>query len=123
MSEAACCPARSRVERASLRWGRGRRINSERRKEETNLKKAQREKILSRCRVRQQPFEKRRGIQKKAGGFFLSGRSDLVSSKLLDPSTHSLSRLLSEIQNDVGILIKVKNGKVFLGVDNNRILP
>jgi hypothetical protein len=53
----------------------------------------------------------------------LSRGSDLFSSKLLYPAVHSLSRLLSEIQNDVGILIEIKNGKVFLGIDDDCILP
>jgi hypothetical protein len=53
----------------------------------------------------------------------LSRGSDLFSSKLLYPATHSLSRLLSKIQNDVGILIEIEDGKVFFGVDNNRVLP
>ncbi len=52
----------------------------------------------------------------------LSRGSDLFSPKLLDPSTHSLSRLVSEIQNDIGILIEIKDGKVFLGIDNDGIL-
>ena len=99
----------------------GRGINTERRKEQTNLKKAQREKILSHCRVRQQSFKKEEAFRKRRR--VLSGRSDFVSSKLLDPSTHSLSRLLSEIQNNVGILIKVKDSKVLLSVDNHRVLP
>ena len=33
-----------------------------------------------------------------------------------------LSRLLSEIQNDVGILIEIEDGKVFLGIDDDGIL-
>ncbi len=49
--------------------------------------------------------------------------SDLFSSKLLDPAAHSLSRLLSQIQDDVGILIEIEDGKVFLGIDDDRILP
>ncbi len=53
----------------------------------------------------------------------LSRGSDLFSSKLLDPATHSLSRLLSEIQNDVGILIEIEDRKVFLGIDDDGILP
>ena len=35
----------------------------------------------------------------------LSRGSDLFSSKLLYPATHSLSRLLSEVQNDVDPLV------------------
>jgi len=54
---------------------------------------------------------------------FLSGRPDLVSSKLLDPATHSLPRVHFEIENDVGILIEIKDGKVFFGIDDNSILP
>ena len=53
----------------------------------------------------------------------LSRSSDLFSSKLLYPATHSLSRFLSEIQNDVGILIEIEDGKVFLGIDDDGILP
>ena len=53
----------------------------------------------------------------------LSRGSDLFSSKLLYPATHSLSRLLSEIQDDVGILIEIEDGKVFLGIDDDGILP
>ena len=53
----------------------------------------------------------------------LSRGSDLFSPKFLDPATHSFSRLLSEIQNDVGILIEIKNSKIFLGIDDNGILP
>ena len=53
----------------------------------------------------------------------LSRGSDLFSPKLLDPATHSLSRLLSKIQDDVGILIEIEDGKVFLGIDDDRILP
>jgi hypothetical protein len=52
-----------------------------------------------------------------------SRSSDLFSSKLLDPATHSLSWLLSKIQDDVGILIEIEDGKVFLGIDDDRILP
>ena len=52
----------------------------------------------------------------------LSRGSDLFSSELLYPATHSLSRLLSEIQNDVGILIEIEDGKVFLGIDDDGIL-
>jgi hypothetical protein len=43
----------------------GRRINGEGGAEEANLKKSQRNKILSLCRVRQQPFEKARENQKE----------------------------------------------------------
>jgi hypothetical protein len=53
----------------------------------------------------------------------LSRSSDLFSSKLLDPATHSLLSIRFEIKNDVGILVKVKDGKVFFGVDNDGILP
>jgi len=52
----------------------------------------------------------------------LSRGSDLFSSKLLYPATHSLPSIRFEIKNDVGILIKVKDGKVFFGVDNDDIL-
>jgi len=52
----------------------------------------------------------------------LSRGSDLFSSKLLYPATHSLPSIRFEIKNDVGILIKVKDGKVFFGVDNDGIL-
>jgi hypothetical protein len=67
-------------------------------------------------------LKKRRGIQKGPKGHFFSGRPDLLSSKLFYPVAHSLSRLLSEIQNDVGILIKIKDGKVFFGIDDDGIL-
>ena len=53
----------------------------------------------------------------------LARGSDLFSSKLLYPAPHSLSRLLSQIQNDVGILIEIEDGKVFLGIDDDGILP
>ncbi len=53
----------------------------------------------------------------------LSRSSDLFSSELLDPSTHSVSRLLSEIQNDIGILIEIEDGKVFLSIHDDGILP
>ena len=49
--------------------------------------------------------------------------SDLFSPKPLDPATHSLSRLLAEIQDEVGILIEIEDGKVFLGINDDRILP
>ena len=51
----------------------------------------------------------------------LSRGSDLFSSKLLYPATHSLPSIRFEIKNDVGILIKVKDGKVFFGIDNDGI--
>ncbi len=53
----------------------------------------------------------------------LSRGSDLFSSKLLDPPTHPLVSIGFQMQNNVRILIEIKNGKVFLRVDNNRILP
>ena len=53
----------------------------------------------------------------------LSRGSNLFSSKFLYPATHSLSRLFSEIQNDAGILIDIEDGKVFLGIDDDGILP
>ena len=53
----------------------------------------------------------------------LSRGSDLFSSNLLYPATHSLPSIRFEIKHDVGILIKVKDGKVFFGVDNDGILP
>lgn len=53
----------------------------------------------------------------------LSRRSDLFSSKLLYPATHPLVSIRSEIKNDVGILVKVKDGKVFFGVDDDGIFP
>lgn len=53
----------------------------------------------------------------------LSRGSDLFSSKLLYPATHSLPSIRFEVKNDVDILIEVKDGKVFFGVDNDRVLP
>ena len=48
--------------------------------------------------------------------------SDLFSSKLLYPATHSLASTRFEIENDVGILIKVKDGKIVFRIDDDGIL-
>lgn len=53
----------------------------------------------------------------------LSRSPDLLPSKLLYPATHSLPSIRFEVKNDVGILIKVKDGKVFFGIDDDGILP
>jgi len=47
------------------------------------------------------------------GLLFLSGRSDLFSSKLLYPSTHSLASCSFEVKDDIRILIESKTANIF----------
>jgi hypothetical protein len=92
----------------------------EREEKEANLKESsERKKLLLAIRLDSILNTGERRSKQKA----LSRGSDLFSSKLLYPATHSLSRLLSKIQNDVGILIEIEDGKVFLGIDDDGILP
>lgn len=91
--------------------------------EEGDLKKGSETKTSPCYSVGQQHFEKEaRGLD-RTEGLVISGGSDLVPSKLLYPSTHSLARFRFEIENDVNILIEVKDGKIFFGIDNDRVLP
>lgn len=89
----------------------------------TDLKRGTERKNFPGYPMEQGRFRKASEGVVQAQRFISSGSPDLFSSKLLDPPAHSLVSFRFKMQNDVRIFIHIKDGKVFFGVDNHRVLP